>query len=123
MPILGTCYGVYVRIISRSTIKRFVEMLKGHKDQRAVKAALDSWFQEATQAIWKDSSDIKASYAHASIVGAGRVVFNIKGNAYRLVVAVDYRRAAVFIKWFGTHKEYDSIDVRTVQNETKTHQD
>jgi mRNA interferase HigB len=66
---------------------------------------------------------VKASYAHASIVGADRVVFNIKGNAYRLVVAVDYRRATVFIKWLGTHKQYDAIDVRTVQYATETHQD
>jgi mRNA interferase HigB len=96
-----------------------MEKLAGHKDHRAVKAALDSWFQEARQAEWKNSSDIKASYAHASIVGADRVVFNIKGNAYRMVVAVDYRRATVFIKWIGTHKEYDSIDVRTVQYEAE----
>ena len=104
-----------MRIIARSTLTRFIEKLEGHKDRRAVKAALDSWYQEATQAEWKNSSDVKASYAHASIVGADRVVFNIKGNAYRLVAAVDYRRAAVFIKWLGTHKEYDAIDVRTVQ--------
>ena len=56
-------------------------------------------------AAGKNSADVKASYAHASIVGADRVVFNIKGNAYRLVVAVDYRRATVFIKWLGTHKQ------------------
>jgi len=88
-----------------------------------VKAALDSWWQEAKRAQWKNSSDVKASYAHASIVGADRVVFNIKGNAYRLVVAIDYQRALVFIKWLGTHKEYDSIDVRTVQYATEADQD
>ncbi|HEY1901397.1 MAG TPA: type II toxin-antitoxin system HigB family toxin [Terracidiphilus sp.] len=100
---------------------RFIEELQGHRDHRAVKAALDSWFQEATQAAWKNPSGVKASYAHASIVGADRVIFNIKGNAYRLVVAVDYRRDIVFIKWLGTHKEYDAIDVRTVQHATQTH--
>lgn len=88
-----------------------------------MKAALDSWWQEAKRAQWKNSSDVKASYAHASIVGADRVVFNIKGNAYRLVVAIDYQRALVFIKWLGTHKEYDSIDVRTVQYATEADQD
>lgn len=102
---------------------RFAEKLAGHKDQRAVKAALDSWFQEAMQAEWKNSSEIKASYAHASIVGADRVVFNIKGNAYRLVVAVNYARGTVFIKWLGTHREYDAIDVRTVQYASETHKD
>jgi mRNA interferase HigB len=94
--------------------------LEGHKDYRALKAALDSWFQEARQANWKNSSDVKASYAHASIVGADRIVFNINGNDYRMVAAMDYRRATVFIKWLGTHKEYDTIDVRTVQYATQT---
>lgn len=56
-------------------------------------------------------------YASASIIGAERVVFNIKGNAYRLVAAVDYQRAIVFIKWLGTHQEYDYIDVRTISYE------
>jgi mRNA interferase HigB len=110
-----------VRIISRSTLAAFISKLEGHKDQRAVKAALESWFQEARHAEWENSSDVKASYSHASIVGADRVVFNIKGNAYRMVVAVDYRRAIVFIKWLGTHKEYDAIDVRTVKYATKAH--
>ncbi len=94
---------------------RFVARLTGHKDQRAVKSALDSWFQEVRRAAWKNSSEVKASYAHASIVGADRIVFNLKGNAYRLVAAIDYRRGIVFIKWLGTHKEYDAIDVRAVQ--------
>jgi mRNA interferase HigB len=96
---------------------------EGSKDHRALKTALDAWFQEARQAEWKNSADVKASYAHASIVGADRVVFNIKGNAYRLVVAVDYQRSTVFIKWLGSHKQYDAIDVRTVQYATETHQD
>jgi mRNA interferase HigB len=115
-----------VRIIALSTLTRFIEKLEGHKDQPTLKAALDSWFREARQAAWKNSSDVKASYAHASIVGADRVVFNIKGNACRLVAAVDYRRAIVFIKWLGTHKEYDAIDVRTVQyaaDATETNKD
>ena len=71
-----------MRVIARNTLTRFVEKLEGHKDQRAVKAALDAWFHEVKRAEWKKSSDVKASYANASIVGAERVVFNIKGNAY-----------------------------------------
>lgn len=63
------------------------------------------------------------SYANASIVGADRVVFNIKGNSYRLVTAIDYRRSIVFIKWIGTHREYDAIDVRTIQYANQTDQD
>ena len=80
-----------------------------------MKAALDAWFHEVKRADWKNSSDVKASYTNASIVGADRVVFNIKGNSYRLVGAVDYKRAIVFIKWLGTHKEYDKTDVRTIR--------
>lgn len=58
---------------------------------------------------------MKENYANASIVGPDRVVFNVKGNDYRLVAAIDYGRGIVFVKWFGTHKEYDKIDVRTVR--------
>jgi mRNA interferase HigB len=104
-----------VRIIARNSLRRFVEKLEGHKDQRAVKVSLDAWFYEVKRATWSNPADVKESYASASIVGNERVVFNIKGNAYRLVVAVDYEFGSVFIKWFGTHKEYDRIDVRTVQ--------
>ena len=112
-----------MRIVARSTLVRFLERFEGHKDHRALKSALDSWFLEVRQAAGRNSSDVKAHYAHASIVGADRVVFNIKGNAFRLVVAVDYGRGTIFIKWLGTHKEYDRIDVRTVQYANETHQD
>ena len=112
-----------VRIIARHTLARFVENLTGHKDYRVVKAALDAWFHEAKQAEWKKPADVKEYYGNASIVGADRVVFNIKGNDYRLVAAIDYRRGIVFIKWLGSHKEYDKIDARTVQYADQTHQD
>ncbi len=65
---------------------------------------------------WSSAADIKRSYATASIVSADRVVFNIKGNDYRLVVAVDYEKSIVWIKWIGTHKDYDRIDVKEVQH-------
>jgi len=100
-----------------------VASLAGHRDYRAVKAALDAWFYEARQAEWKKPTDVKEHYGNASIVGPDRVVFNIKGNAYRLVAAIDYRRGIVFIKWLGSHQEYDKIDVRTVQYDDQAHQD
>ncbi|MGA2984281.1 MAG: type II toxin-antitoxin system HigB family toxin [Terriglobia bacterium] len=105
-----------MRIIARHKLVRFIENLAGHKDYRAVKAALDAWFHEAKQAEWKKPADVKAYYGNASIVGADRVVFNIKGNDYRLVTAIDYLRGIVFIKWLGNHNDYDRIDVRTVQH-------
>jgi mRNA interferase HigB len=104
-----------VRVIARSTLVRFIESLAGHREQRAVKAALEAWFHEAVAAEWRSSAEVKESYANASILDAERVVFNIKGNDYRLVTAIDYRRQIVFIKWLGTHAAYDKIDARTIQ--------
>lgn len=104
-----------MRVIARRTLARFVESLRGQKKQRAVKAALDAWFHEVQRARWRNSAEVKRSYATASIVSSDRLVFNIKGNDYRLVAAVDYGRQVVFIKWVGTHREYDRIDARTVR--------
>jgi len=104
-----------VRIIARKTLRLFIEKLRGNKDQKAVKNALDAWFYEIGRAEWSSPADVTRSYGNASIVGDDRVVFNIKGNDYRLVVAIDYRHQVVFIKWLGTHAEYDEIDVRTVK--------
>jgi mRNA interferase HigB len=97
-----------------------VEGLKGSKDQRAVKAALDAWFHEVLRADWKTPADVVKAYANASIVGPDRVVFNIKGNSYRLVSAVSYRHRIVFIKWIGSHADYDKIDVKTVKYGNQT---
>ena len=102
-----------VRIIARKTLKQFVESLQGNKDQKTIKSALDAWFHEVHDADWKAPTDVTRTYANASIVG-GTVVFNIKGNSWD-IVAVDYRRQIVFIKWLGTHAEYDEIDVKTVK--------
>jgi mRNA interferase HigB len=111
-----------VRVIARSTLREFAESLQGTKVCAAVKSALDAWFHEVCNAAWKSPADVKVAYANASIVGGDRVVFNIKGNDYRLVVAIDYARQVVFIKWVGTHAEYDKIDVATVKYAGKTNQ-
>ena len=103
-----------VRIIARKTLRRFVASLRGSKDEKAVKSALEAWFHEVRQADWKNPAELVKDYANASIVGSGRAVFNIKGNDYRLVVAIQYRLQIVFIKWLGSHAEYDKIDVKTV---------
>jgi mRNA interferase HigB len=106
-----------MRIIARRTLRQFVEGRTGYKDQPALKAALDAWFDEVKKARWIGMADVKRSYATASIISAGRVVFNIKGNDYRLVVAVDFEKSIAWIKWIGTHKEYDKIDVNEVKYE------
>ena len=105
-----------MRIIARRTLREFVAARKGHKDHAALKAALDAWFDEVKKARWSSAADIKRSYATASIVSADRIVFNIKGNDYRLVAAVDFEKSIVWIKWIGTHREYDKIDVKEVQH-------
>ncbi len=106
-----------MRIIARRTLREFVDGRAGHKDQPALKASLDAWFAEVGGANWANAADVKRLYATASIVSADRVVFNIKGNDYRLVVAVDFEKAIVWIKWIGTHKDYDRIDVKEVQHD------
>jgi mRNA interferase HigB len=103
-----------VRAIARNTLRRFIDTLTGSKDQKAVKSALSSWFHEAVRAEWKTPADVVRAYANASIVGSDRVVFNIKGNSYRLVVAINYAHQIVFIKWIGSHADYDKINVKTV---------
>lgn len=109
-------------MIARRTLNEFSESLRTGKDYKAVKTALDAWLHEAQAAVWNSPADIKRSYGNASITGKDRVVFNIKGNDYRLVTAIDYQRKVVFIKWLGMHKEYGRIDVRTVQYAHKTDQ-
>jgi len=106
-----------MRIIARRTLHDFVDSLAGRKDRAAVKAALDAWFQEVHRARWTSSADVKRLYATASIVNAERIVFNIKGNDYRLVVAVDFSKAIVWIKWIGSHRDYDGIDVLEVEHD------
>ena len=105
-----------MRIIARRTLKEFVDSLGSHRDHLAVKAALDAWFDEVSKAKWANSNDVKRLYATASIISAERVVFNIKGNDYRLVVAVDFEKSIVWIKWLGTHKAYDKIIVNEVKH-------
>ncbi|MBN9149761.1 MULTISPECIES: type II toxin-antitoxin system HigB family toxin [unclassified Nitrobacter] len=105
-----------MRIIARRTLRQFVSSLAGKKDHIAVKAALDAWFGEVSKAEWTNSVDVNRLYATASIVSAEWIVFNIKGNDYRLVMSVDFEKSIVWIKWIGTHKAYDRIDVKEVKH-------
>ena len=105
-----------MRIIARRTLKRFVESRAGHRGL-ALKAALDAWFHEVRKARWAGTAAVKRFYRTASVIWADRIVFNIKGNEYRLVVAVDFEKGIVWIKWIGTHAAYDEIDVKTVTYE------
>lgn len=97
-----------MRIISRKALKEFWEK---HTDAQR---ALEAWHADAKQANWKTPSDIESVYKNVSFVTNDRVVFNIKGHRYRLVVIVVYKHGIVYFRFVGTHSEYDKIDVTKV---------
>jgi mRNA interferase HigB len=97
-----------VRIISRRTLREFWEK---HPD---AEQSLQAWYHDVKHASWKSPADIKAVYRNASFVGGNRVVFNIKGNTYRLVTAVQYDFGIVFIRFIGAHKDYGAIDAGSI---------
>lgn len=97
-----------MRIIAKSTLKKFWE---GHPD---AEQPLKAWHDEAKKAEWDSFQDIKNQFRSASILGNDRVVFNIKGNDYRLIVLILFRRGKAFIRFVGTHKEYDKIDAKNI---------
>jgi mRNA interferase HigB len=100
-----------MRVIAKRTLRQFWE-----KAQYAdAKGPLEAWHAEALNASWKTPQEVKAQFGSASILKGGRVVFNIGGNKYRLVIAIDYARQACFVKFIGTHQQYDSIDAETIQ--------
>lgn len=105
-----TGYLLGVKIISRPLLRKFWEP-EGCKD---AKQPLLSWFKEVEKAEWRNPADVKKIYGSADFVREGRIVFNIRGNKYRLVVWVKYSIKLVLIKWVGTHAEYDRIDVTKV---------
>lgn len=97
-----------VRVFNRSTVKAFAD---AHADARQ---PLFAWFAALEGAQWSGPEDIKASYPFASFLAGNRVVFNVKGNKYRAVVAIKYEFFVVYIRFIGTHAEYDAIDAGTI---------
>ena len=97
-----------MRIIAISTLRAFWAK---HPDAQT---PLMAWYALASRVQWKSPADIKEAYRHASFTANNRVVFNIKGNDYRLVVLVRYDKGLLFVKFVGTHAQYDKIDVLTV---------
>ena len=98
------------RIIARRTLKEFWEQ-PGCED---AEEPLKAWFHRTRNSDWKGPQDVKAEYNTASILQGGRVVFNMGGNKYRLVVKIIYEARLVYVRFIGTHKEYDSIDAQTI---------
>lgn len=99
-----------MHVIKRKPLVDFYEQ-QGHQD---AKGALEAWYYEATHAQWASPADIKALYSSASILKDNRVVFNIAGNKYRLIVRINYGSRTVFVRFIGTHREYDKIDAEVI---------
>ena len=97
-----------MRIVARSTLRVFYAV---HTD---AKSALKAWFHETAAAKWAGPQDIKRRYPSSDVLPDNRVVFNMKGNTYRLIVKIHYNTGIVFIRFVGTHAEYDKIDATTV---------
>lgn len=102
------------RIISRSTLNAFVRNRVEPRLQRVVQEKLDAWFALVSRAEWRNSAELKLQNRSASIISAERVVFNIKGNDFRLITAIDYEHQILLIIWVGSHREYDRVDPATV---------
>ena len=97
-----------MRVIARKTLKDFWEK---HTD---AEQSLKVWYHEAKSNRWKSFTEIKALYRSADALSGNRVIFNIKGNTYRLIVRLHYNTGIVFIRFIGTHAEYDKIDATTI---------
>jgi mRNA interferase HigB len=97
-----------VRVIALRTLKQF---WKKHPE---AEHPLRQWYDDACRADWKTPQDIRASYSTASIVSRDRVIFSIKGNSYRLVVRVNYHYRVMYIRFIGTHAEYDHVNVKEI---------
>ena len=99
-----------MRIIAFRTLREFWEKSEYADSEISLRA----WYHDAKNSDWKNANELKQQYKNASIIGEGRVVFNIKGNTYRLVVLIDYEFQVIYIRFIGTHKQYDSINAKII---------
>lgn len=100
-----------MRVIALSTLKAFWEEKPGSAD---AKEPVLAWYRHVLRADWASPAEVKADFSHASVLRDGRVVFNIAGNKYRLVVWINYAYRVVYIRFIGTHAQYDQIDAQTI---------
>lgn len=101
-----------MRVIAKSTLMKFWEQ----PAYRDAQGPLESWYEEALRSKWTSPQEVKSQYGNASICGNNRVVFNIGGNKYRLVVEMQYRAGIAWVKFIGTHAQYDKINVESVND-------
>lgn len=113
MPGASPILGLYcvMRVIALSTLKRFWTRYPEHRDAERPTLA---WYRDVVQADWSSPADVKRVFRSASILRDGRVVFNIGGNKYRIVVWINYSYRVVYIRFIGTHAQYDAIDAQTI---------
>lgn len=106
---MGTSYYLCdLRVIAKKILREFWTVHPDCEEQ------LKSWYREASQATWKHPNELKGEYPRASILRGNRVVFDIKGNKYRLIVKINYDYQVVWIRFIGTHSEYDRIDAENI---------
>lgn len=100
-----------MRIIALSALRKFWESSPSYAD--SIEPGM-AWYRETLKANWSTPNEVKAQFANASILRDGRVVFNIAGNKYRVIVWINYAYCVVYIRFIGTHKQYDEIDAQTI---------
>jgi mRNA interferase HigB len=101
-------------VIGADLVERFFGRRAGHKGIKVARTQYDAWLAIAEAAQWRTPEDVKAAYPKASILKGGRVVFNIKGNDYRLIAAIQYQAGVLAIRFFGSHADYDKVDAETI---------
>lgn len=101
-------------VIGTDLVENYLASHAGHKGIRATRSQYEAWLSIVSRAQWRQPEEVKASYPKASILKAGRAVFNIKGNDYRLIARIQYPAGIVAIRFFGSHSEYDQVDAETV---------
>ena len=101
-------------VIGTDIVERYFAARTGHRGIQAARAQFDAWRAIAEKAQWKRPEDIKKAHPKASVLKGGRVVFNIKGNDYRLITLVQYSHGVLMIRFFGSHEEYDKVNAETV---------
>jgi len=101
-------------VIGTDIVEKYFANHAGHKGIKAARTQYEAWLAIAGRAQWRTPDDVKASYPKVSILKRSRVVFNIKGNDYRLIASLQYLAGALAIRFFGTHSEYDKVDAETV---------
>ncbi len=97
-----------MNIVAKGTQLKYIEKYP------EAKTALLSWYKEMLRAVFKNFNELKSVYGNASLIANNRVIFNIKGNDYRLIIAINFNKNAAYIIWFGTYKEYDKINVSKI---------